>query len=74
MIHLLAQSIFPRLECSRYFYDKEYSKYINNLIDVKNVGGFVIFDGTVDEVYILTRELQKEVRAHYYLQLIVKMA
>ncbi|MFZ1572060.1 MAG: glycoside hydrolase family 3 N-terminal domain-containing protein [Candidatus Kapaibacterium sp.] len=59
MIHLLAQSIFPRLECSRYFYDKEYSKYINNLIDVKYVGGFVIFDGTVDEVYILTRELQK---------------
>jgi beta-glucosidase-like glycosyl hydrolase len=55
---LLAQSIFPRLSCSRYESDAEYRRDIDDLIAGSQVGGFVLFDGDVDLVSSVVAGLQ----------------
>lgn len=56
---LLAQSIFPRLNCNQYRSTPEYRDRINCLIHSKSVGGFVVFDGDVETVQGVVGDLQK---------------
>lgn len=55
---LLAQSIFPRLNCNQYHTEGEYRDRINRLVDAGSVGGFVVFDGDVDLVRGTLESLQ----------------
>lgn len=56
---LLAQSIFPRLSCTRYDSEPDYRRDIDDLVEKKDVGGFVVFDGHVDLVSSVLAQLQK---------------
>ncbi|HVZ38936.1 MAG TPA: glycoside hydrolase family 3 N-terminal domain-containing protein [Candidatus Kapabacteria bacterium] len=47
---LLAQSIFPRLNCNQYNNDDAYRDGINRLVDNRMAGGFVVFDGSIETV------------------------
>jgi len=56
---LLAQSIFPRLNCNQYSAAGEYRDGIDRLVDTGSVGGFVVFDGDVDVVRKVLQGLQE---------------
>jgi beta-glucosidase-like glycosyl hydrolase len=56
---LLAQSIFPRLNCSQYRTESAYSDRINGMIASRSVGGFVLFDGDVETVQLVTADLAR---------------
>lgn len=56
---LLAQSIFPRLNCSQYLTSADYRDSIQHLAVALAVGGFVLFDGDVECVERVTTELQQ---------------
>lgn len=56
---LLAQSIFPRLSCTRYRSESEYRSQIDELVGGGSVGGFVVFDGDVDLVGAVLAELRE---------------
>lgn len=53
----LAGSIFPRIECSRYVESEEYRTSIIALVESGGVGGFVLFDGDVEQVSMITSTL-----------------
>jgi beta-N-acetylhexosaminidase len=55
---LLAQSIFPRLNCNQYRIDPEYRDEIRHLVENRSVGGFVVFDGDVETVHGVLVELR----------------
>ncbi len=55
---LLAQSIFPRLNCNQYHAESDYRDRIDRLIDSRSVGGFVVFDGDVETVQQTVASLQ----------------
>lgn len=55
---LLARSLFPRLECRRYLEQRTYRTEIDSLVKDLSVGGFVLFDGNVDEVFRTTEGLR----------------
>jgi beta-N-acetylhexosaminidase len=54
---LLAQSIFPRIDCSTYVASSEYRDGIIRLVEEREVGGFVLFDGDVEQVSMITSTL-----------------
>ncbi len=56
---LLAQSIFPRLNCAEYRRSSAYHDRITELVTRQSVGGFVVFDGDVEIVHGVLEELQK---------------
>jgi hypothetical protein len=55
---LLAQSIFPRLNCTQYRISSEYRDEVNRLVESASVGGFVLFDGDIETVYGVVGELR----------------
>jgi beta-glucosidase-like glycosyl hydrolase len=55
---LLAQSIFPRLNCNQYLRTAEYRDEIHRLVESESVGGFVLFDGDGETVRETTQALQ----------------
>jgi len=54
---MLAQSIFPRIDCSRYVADAGFRDAMIALAESGSVGGFVLFDGTVEQVSMITSTL-----------------
>lgn len=56
---LLAQSLFPRLNCNQYSTVDDHRDSINRLVDERSVGGFVVFDGDVDTVRRVLEDIQK---------------
>lgn len=55
----LANSIFPRLNCRPFLQDAEYSATIRGLIHDGVVGGFVLFDGDVNDARETVRQVQE---------------
>jgi beta-glucosidase-like glycosyl hydrolase len=53
----LAQSIFPRIDCRTYVGSEEYRERIIRLVDDRAAGGFVLFDGDVEQVSMITATL-----------------
>lgn len=54
---LLCQMIFPRLDATQYYEDKEYSKKIHSLVE-DGIGGFCVFKGTMGNVKSMISVLQ----------------
>lgn len=59
MQQFLAKSIFPKLLVNKFFKDADYNATILDLIKL-GVGGFVLFEGDINQVYKLTNILQNE--------------
>lgn len=57
---LLAQSIFPRLNCAQYHNEASYRDSIDRLVAGRHVGGFVVFDGDVAVVQSVLADLQRD--------------
>ncbi len=55
---LLAQSIFPRLNCAQYQSDSAYRDAIGGMVAERHVGGFVLFDGDVETVHRTIADVQ----------------
>lgn len=55
---LLAQSILPRLDCSRYVGDADYRTFVLRLVEERSVGGFVVFDGDVRTVSTVLEQIR----------------
>lgn len=53
----LAASVFPRLEARRYRTSRKYRDEINAIVTTLGVGGFVVFDGDVNDVRHATKAL-----------------
>lgn len=56
----LAASIFPRLDVRRYRTSRTYRDEIDSLVTQLGVGGFVLFDGDVDDVFRATTLLHQK--------------
>lgn len=57
MRSLLAQSIFPRIDCRQYAASQPYREIIEGYVQRGEVGGFVLFDGDVALVASITSSL-----------------
>jgi beta-glucosidase-like glycosyl hydrolase len=55
---LLAQSIFPRLNCNQYRISSEYREEVDRLVESAAVGGFVLFDGDIETVHGVVGDLR----------------
>jgi beta-N-acetylhexosaminidase len=54
---MLAQSLFPRIDCSHYLASEEFRDATIALAESGSVGGFVLFDGDVEQVSMITSTL-----------------